>query len=108
MLRNVRDPRETREMMLSLLETAGTLAGIAVGLVGFLNGNRGDATVTIADDMLALSALGFLVVCYLVFFAMRDTERAGAGRILTVIDVLFLASMTLMVLAGMVVVYTLI
>ena len=107
MLRHLRDPGAIRETMLSLLETAGTLAGIAVGLVGFLNGDRADATITIADDMLAISALGFLVVCYLVFFVMRDTVHATGDRMLMLIDVLFLASMTLMVLAGIVVLYTL-
>ena len=79
MLKNLIDPKEAREAMLSLLSTAGTLAGIAVGLVGF----------------------------YLIFFAVRDVSAARTWRMLEVIDIVFLGSMTLMVLAGFIVVYTL-
>jgi hypothetical protein len=106
-LKNVRDPREAREAMLSLLSTSGTLAGIAVGLVGIINAARGTSTATIADDILLLAALGFLVVCYLIFFAMRDIGAARTWRMLQAIDILFLGSMTLMVLAGFIVVYAL-
>ena len=67
----------------------------------------GDATASIVDDILLFSALGFLVVCYLIFFAVRNVDAAVTRKMLQVIDVLFLASMTLMVLAGFIVVYTL-
>src|SRR5512135_572987 len=107
MLKNLSDPKEAREAMLSLLSTAGTLAGIGIALVGIINTDRGGAPATIADDILLLSALGFLVVCYLIFFAVRNVSASNAWRMLAVIDVLFLGSMTLMVLAGFIVVYTL-
>ena len=107
MLKNLRDPKEVRDAMLSLLSTAGTLAGIGVGLVGIINASRGSTTATVADDILLLSALGFLGVCYLIFFAVRNVSAASARRMLEIIDILFLGSMTLMVLAGFIVVYTL-
>lgn len=107
MLKNLKDPREAREAMLSLLSTAGTLAGLGIALVGIIDNARGGTPATIADDILLLSALGFLVVCYLIFFAMRNSSAASAWRMLAVIDVVFLGSMTLMVLAGFIVVYTL-
>lgn len=72
MLRNPRDPREAREALLSVLETSGTLAGIGIGLVGFINVSWGGLAAT-------WRTCGF-------------------------IDVLFLASMTLMVVAGFIVV----
>jgi hypothetical protein len=106
-LKHLRDPREARAAMLSVLETAGTLAGIGIGLVGFLNAHRRGPATTIADDILLLSALGFLVVCYLVFFAMRSATAAATWKMLKVIDVVFLASMTCMVLAGFIAMYTL-
>lgn len=108
MLKNLRDPREAREAMLSVLETGGTLAGIAIGLVGFINVSRGGSAATIADDILLLAALGFLIVCYLVFFALRNVDAAVTWRMLGIVDILFLASMTLMVVAGFIVVYALI
>lgn len=106
MLKNLRDPKEARDAMLSLLSTAGTLAGIGIGLVGLLNADRSDAAATLADDILLLSALGFLGVCYLIFFAVRQVSAGTARRMLQAIDIVFLASMTLMVLAGFIVAYT--
>jgi hypothetical protein len=108
MLKNLRDPKEAREAMLALLSTSGTLAGIGVGLVGFINAGRGGAVATTADDILLLSAFGFLVVCYLIFFAVRSLSAERTRRMLQYIDILFLASMTLMVLAGFIVAYALI
>lgn len=108
MLKNLKDPKEARDAMFSLLSTSGTLAGIGVGLVGFINVTRGGDVATLADDILLLSALGFLVVCYLVFFAVRNINLATVRRMMQVIDLLFLASMTLMVLAGFIVAYALI
>jgi hypothetical protein len=107
MLRNLKDPKEARDALLVLLQTAGMLAGFGVSLVGIINVDRGGAPATVADDILLLSALGFLVVCYLVFFTLRNVSAAITSRMLKIIDVLFLGSMTLMVLAGFVVVYTL-
>ncbi len=107
MLKNLRDPKEARDAMLSLLSTSGTLAGIGVGLVGIINSGRGGPTATIADDILLFSALGFLVVSYMIFFAVRNVNDARTWRMLALIDIVFLGSMTLMVLAGFISVYTL-
>lgn len=107
MLRDLRDPKEARDAILTLLQTSGTLAGIGIGLVGVINAGRSGAAGSIADDILLLSALGFLVVCYLVFFAMRNINPKVARRVLHTIDLLFLGSMTLMVFAGFIVMYTL-
>lgn len=93
--------------MLSMLSTSGTLAGIGIGLVGIINTGRGGSAATIVDDILLLSALGFLGVCYLIFFAVRNVKASLTWRIREIIDVLFLVSMTLMVLAGFIVAYTL-
>jgi len=106
MLKNLRDPKEAREAMLSLLSTAGTLAGIGIALIGIINTNGSGTSATVADDILLLSALGFLVVCYLIFFAVRNVSGTRAWRMLAAIDIVFLGSMTLMVLAGFIVVYT--
>ena len=108
MLKNLKDPKEARDAMFTLLSTSGTLAGIGIGLVGFINIGRVGAFGTIADDILLLSALGFLVICYLVFFAVRSASMVAARRMMQLIDLLFLASMTLMVLAGFIVAYALI
>jgi len=107
MLKNLNSPKEARGVLLSLLPTSGTLAGIAVGLVGLINTRAGSDASTLADDILMLSALGFLVVCYLIFFAIRKIDSAAAHRIIRVIDVIFLFSLTLIVFSGFIVVYEL-
>ena len=57
--------------MLSLLPTSGTMAGISIGLMGVVNLRQTPTISSVADDMLLFSALGFLLVCYLIFFALR-------------------------------------
>ncbi len=104
-LKNLKDAKDARDAMLSLLPTSGTLAGIAVGLAGVLNAGGHNHAPTWADDFLLLSALGFLLVCYLIFFAIRDLHSESTSRLRSLIDIVFLGSMTLMVFAGFVVVY---
>lgn len=105
MLKNLKDPREVREAMFSLLPTCGTLAGIAIGLVGVINLFPAGGTATLADEILLFSALGFLFDCYLIFFAMRTESEESRSRMLQAIDIVFLASLTLVVFSGFVVVY---
>lgn len=91
--------------MLSLLPTSGTLAGIGVGLAGLLVNRPKGASATLADEILLFSALGFLVVCYLIFFAIRNIESSVSKTIMQLIDALFLISLTLIVFSGFVVAY---
>ena len=106
MLRDISNPRELRQVLLAVLSTSGTLAGISMALVGIVNLRVIDTkTETLADDMFLFSSVGFLVVCYLVFFTMRRLESKALRNWTTAIDVLFLSSMTLLVLAGFVVLY---
>lgn len=59
-----------------------------------------------ADDMLAISALLFLLCTYLIFFALRVARDAMAQRLERMVDALFLLGLTGMVAAGFVMVYT--
>ena len=105
MLKNLRNPSETASAMLSLLPTSGTMAGISIGLMGVLNLGKTPDASTIADDMLLLSALGFLLVCYLIFFELRRAHAGLGPRWTTGIDLVFLLSLTLMVFSGFVILY---
>ena len=107
MLKNLASPKEARDVLLSLLSTSGTLAGIAVGLVGLINTRADSDASTLADDILMLSALGFLVVCYLIFFAIRKIDSPAAQKMIQLIDVIFLLSLTLIVFSGFIVAYEL-
>lgn len=67
---------------------------------------RGTIPGTLADDMLAISALVFLLCTYLIFFALRIAREAVAIRMEKIIDGLFLLGLTGMVASGIVMVYT--
>jgi nitrate reductase gamma subunit len=106
MLKNVDDLKELRQLLMSLLSTSGTLAGISLALVGIVNLRVNNTKIeTLADDMFLFSSLGFVVVCYLVFFTLRRIHSKKVGHWTNVIDLVFLSSLTLLVMAGFVVVY---
>lgn len=106
MLKNVKDPKALRSLLLALLSTSGTLAGISLALVGIVNLKVSNTKVeTLADDMFLLSSLGFLIVCYLTFFTLRRHNWKSVQHWTNVIDVVFLCSLTLLVTSGFVVVY---
>lgn len=105
MLKNMRNPSESASALLSLLPTSGTMAGISIGLMSVVNLKTTPTDNTIADDILLFAALGFLVVCYLIFFELRRAHAGLGPRWTTGIDLVFLASLTLMVLSGFVILY---
>jgi hypothetical protein len=105
MLKNFKHPVESSKALLSLLPTSGTLAGISIGLVGLIHSVPGAGVKTVVDDLDAFAALGFLVVCYLVFFALRHQESRVGYTLLVIIDTVFLISLTLLVFSGFLTVY---
>ena len=106
MLKNARDPDLLLQLLLSLLSTSGTMAGISLALVGIANFRVVSTKVSsIADDIFLFASLGFVIVCYMTFFAIRHIQSPHLTRWTDVIDVTFLASLTLLVVAGFVTVY---
>jgi hypothetical protein len=107
MLKNVKDHKEMPQFLFSLLSTSGTLAGLSLALVGIITLKVANTKVeTIADDMALLSAFGFFAICYIIFFTLRHYQVERLLYWTKLIDVVFLSSMTLLVMAGFVVVYT--
>ena len=106
MLKNVQDPKDLQHLLLAILTVSGTLAGISLALVGIINLKVRNAKVeTLADDMFLFSSLGFLVVCYFTFFALRRLNSKSVQLWTNVIDIVFLCSLTLLVASGFLVVY---
>ncbi len=105
MLKNLKSTEDTKTALFSLLNASSTLAGICIALVGVLQ-NKIDAK-SIADDMLLFAGLGFLSVCYLVFFTLRHLDSAKIVRLTTATDAVFLCSLTMVVLSGFVITYKL-
>jgi hypothetical protein len=109
MLKNVDDPKDLRQLLLALLSTSGTLAGISLALVGIVNVKIASTKIeTLADEIFLFASLGFLLVCYLVFFTLRRLHSKKVQYWTNLIDVLFLCSLTLLVIGGFAIVYTLI
>lgn len=107
MLKNINTPENLQHLLLGLLSTSGTLAGLSMTLVGIVNLKMANSKIeTIADDIFLFSSLGFLLVCYLVFFAMRRLQSHRIRFLTDMIDAVFLFSLTALVIAGFVVVYT--
>jgi hypothetical protein len=107
MLKHTNDITEIREILLAILSNSGTLAGISLALVGIMNVKPDNSKLdTITDDLYIFSALGFVIVCYLVFFAMRLLHTHRITYLVRIIDVLFLGSLTMLVVAGFFTVYT--
>jgi hypothetical protein len=106
MLKNINDPKDLQRLLLSLLSTSGTLAGLSMTLVGIVNLKIANTKIeTMADDLFLLSSLGFLIVFYPIFFSLRRLQSASVQYWTALIDVIFLFSMTVLVLSGFVVVY---
>ena len=106
MLKNARDPHDLLQMLLSLLSTSGTMAGISLALVGIANYRIVSTRVaSVADDIFLFASLGFVVVCYMTFFAIRHLQSPRLGRWTDLIDITFLASLSLLVIGGFVTVY---
>jgi hypothetical protein len=97
MLKATTDITETREILLAILSNSGTLAGISLALVGIMNLKPSESKLgTITDDLYVFSALGFV--------RLLRTDRID--RLVSIIDSLFLGSLTMLVLAGFLTVYT--
>ncbi len=101
------DARQVKEELLHLLSISGTLSGICIGGVTLFH-TMSDATRagTLVDDLLALCALGFLICTYLIVWALRTRARRYTGPLIRLVDGLFLLSLTGLVLAGFLMVYT--
>jgi hypothetical protein len=106
MLKAVQRAEDLRPALLALLPTAGTLAGISVGLVGIVDLKVSNTRVeTLADEVFLFSSLGFVLVCYLIFFTLRHLDSPRIRFWNGAIDMVFLLSLTLLLLGGFVTVY---
>ena len=78
MLRNVNQPDDLQRLLIALLSTSGTLAGLSLTLVGIVDIKVLSTKVeTIADNMFLFAALGFVLVCYLIFFTLRIERKTS-------------------------------
>lgn len=106
MLKNTSDPEILLRILLSMLSTSGTMASIGLALVGIVNLRITSTHVaSAADDIFLFASLGFVVVCYMTFFAIRHIQSPKLARWTGVIEFAFVSSLTLLISAGFVTVY---
>jgi hypothetical protein len=91
--------------MTILLSLGGTLAGLCIGIVAFINASSRGKNTPI-DDVLATCAATFLFCIYLISWALRTHAEQRAALLARIVEVLFLATLTVMTIAGFFMVYT--
>jgi hypothetical protein len=100
-------PAWFRNELLHLLSLSGTLAGLCItGVALFITIGKSSIPSTVADDMLALSAVLFLICTYTIFFALRTRKPEIAILLEKSIDIVFSLALAGMVAAGFIMVYT--
>ena len=93
-----------RDELTSLLSLCGNLAGLCIGIVAFINAS-GKGAATLVDDVLATCAATFLLCIYLIAWALRARAHKRVAMLTSVIEVLFLSTLTAMTVAGFAMVY---
>jgi hypothetical protein len=94
--------------MLHLLTLSPTLAGLCItGVTLFQTMNVSTLRGTYADDILAASALLFLLCTYIIFITLRVQFGKLAMRLEKVVNTMFLLALTGMVASGFIMMYTL-
>lgn len=89
-----------------ILSVSAGLVGVCLTVIGlFRVVVRSQNVDSIADNLLALDALLFLVACFLAYLALRAGTTARGRRLERVADVVFLAGLTMMVAVGSLIAY---
>ena len=101
------DEEDSRELLLRLLPMSASLAGLSIGAITFFRlAEKSARLTTLADDFLVICAALFLTSTYLIFWALRSKHPARIRWLSRLVDVIFLLALTLLVLVGFLMVYT--
>lgn len=96
----------TDESVETLISASGTLAGIALALVGILAARSSlSSTETLADDLFLCSALGFLIVMSMGYLALKSTNKAHANKLVRIAEWIFGGALLTTVCGAFVLVY---
>ncbi len=106
MLRSALSIAELRELLLRLLSISASLAGFCVAGIGMLSAQpKVGRYAGIADDLLVLAAVCFLLCTYLSVWALRTINERRLQTLTKIIDFIFLAALTLVVVSGIGIAY---
>jgi hypothetical protein len=98
---------DTRQLLYWLLSISASLAGFCVAGIGLLNVNpKAQSYSCPGDDILGLASVLFLICTYLAFWALRTGKESRMAFLAKIIDVFFLIALTLVVISGVGIAYT--
>jgi divalent metal cation (Fe/Co/Zn/Cd) transporter len=101
-------PSETsaRELSEHIFSVSAALVGVCLTVIGiFRLVSRSAHVDSVADNLLAIDALIFLVACLLSYLGLRARSSSHRHGFERAADVAFLAGLTMMVVVGALVAY---
>ena len=102
------NPSELRETLHWLLSISATLAGFCVTAIGLLNTNNTMVQYAgLGDNVLGVAGVFFLLSTYLSFWALRTRTHERRVILARFIDAFFLFGLTLVVISGIGIAYSL-
>ncbi len=101
------DAEADRQQLMSMQALSGTLAGLCItGVTIFVSSSKYNHAQKIADGVLVVSGLFFMLHVYASYLILRRRRMSRLRWLRTAVDVLFHTAMLGMVAAGFLMVYT--
>ena len=105
---NQKNEELERTLDIHIMTVSATLVGVCLTVIGIYRiSYKLDAVNRLGDEFLALDALGFLASCLLSYSALRAREKRTQKILEKFADRFCLASLSLMVIIGILIVYEL-
>ncbi len=91
----------------TLISISGTIAGIALALVGILSSKSAITRIeTLADDVFLFASIGHLLVVVIGYIAQRDSEKSYDKKLILLAEKIFSVSLIAVVVGAFIMVYT--
>ena len=98
----------TEELAGRIFSASAGLVGVCLTVIGLFRLARFRSINSVADNLLAVVNLGFLLACFFSYLALRGPGSDRARRLERIADLLFLASLAMTVVVGALIAYELI
>ncbi len=97
------------ELTLHVFTVSAAMVGVCLTGIGLFRVYGGTAAATrLGDDLLAIDATLFAVVCFLAFRSLRTRTKHSRQRLRLVADWLFLVALSIMVAVCLILTYDLV
>lgn len=97
----------TNSSLDTLISISGTIAGIALALVGILSSKSAITRIeTLADDVFLFASIGHLLVVVIGYIAQRNSEKSYDRKLILLAEKIFSVSLIAVVVGAFIMVYT--